>query len=97
MSVWFAEERPRKPRLSRERIVRAAVEVLDAEGVGGFSMRRLAARLNAGVMSVYEYVRGVEDLYDLAVDEAFAEITLPGDDSGPSVAGEHVKGYARRI
>lgn len=74
--VWMADERPRKPRLSRERIVAAAIALLDAEGVAGFSMRRLAARLGAGAMSVYEYVRGVEDVYDLAVDGVFAEIDL---------------------
>jgi len=75
-AVWFTEERPRKPRLSRERIARAAVDLLDAEGVTGFSMRRLAARLDAGVMSAYEYVRGKEDVLDLAMDQVFAEIEL---------------------
>ncbi|SEG84497.1 DNA-binding transcriptional regulator, AcrR family [Thermomonospora echinospora] len=79
-AVWFTEERPRKPRLSRERIARAAVELLDAEGVTGFSMRRLAARLGAGVMSAYEYVRSKEEVLDLAMDQVFAEIEL--DDSG---------------
>lgn len=79
-AVWFAEERPRRPRLSRERIARAAVELLDAEGVAGFTMRRLAARLGAGVMSAYEYVSGKEDVLDLAMDEVFAEIEL--DDPG---------------
>lgn len=72
--VWIAGERPRKPRLSRERITEAAVSLLDAEGVAGFSVRRLAARLGAGTMSLYEYVRGVEDVYDLAVDAVLAEI-----------------------
>jgi AcrR family transcriptional regulator len=70
----MAGERPRKVRLSRERITEAAIGLLDAEGVSGFSMRRLAARLDAGTMSLYEYVRGVEDVYDLAVDGVFAEI-----------------------
>lgn len=81
--VWLADERPRRIRLSRERIARAAVDLLDAEGVSGFSMRRLAARLHAGTMSVYEYVRGVEDVYDLAVDEVHAEIPLETDGTAP--------------
>lgn len=81
-AVWFAEERPRKPRLSRERIVGAAVELLDAEGVEGFSMRRLAARLDAGVMSTYEYVRSKEDVLDLAVDAVIGEIE-PADATAP--------------
>ncbi|MFI6289050.1 TetR/AcrR family transcriptional regulator [Streptomyces sp. NPDC051018] len=78
-AVWFAEEKPpRKPRLSRERITRAAVALLDADGVEGLTMRRLAARLDAGAMSLYEYVGGKEDVLDLAVDEAVAEIGLTG-------------------
>ncbi|WP_228000735.1 TetR/AcrR family transcriptional regulator [Nocardia australiensis] len=75
--VWFEEQPPpRKPRLSRERIVTAAVGLLDAEGVEGFSMRRLAARLDAGVMSLYEYARGREDVLDLALDAVLDEVPL---------------------
>lgn len=81
--VWMAQERPRKERLSRERITDAAIGLLDAEGVAGFSMRRLAARLGAGTMSLYEYVRGVEDVYDLAVDGVFAEIDLDTGEGTP--------------
>jgi AcrR family transcriptional regulator len=73
--LWLrGEERPRKPRLSRERIVAAAVDLLDAEEVDGFSMRRLAARLDAGTMSLYEYVSSREDVLDLALDAALGEI-----------------------
>ncbi|MEV4564765.1 TetR/AcrR family transcriptional regulator C-terminal domain-containing protein [Nonomuraea sp. NPDC049419] len=82
-SIWFRDDaRPRRPRLSRERIVTAAVELLDAEGVAGFSMRALAARLRAGTMSLYEYVRSKEDVLDLALDEAIGEIGEPPAD-GP--------------
>ncbi|WP_021591282.1 TetR/AcrR family transcriptional regulator [Actinomadura welshii] len=58
--------------MSRERIIEAAVALLDAEGVDGFSMRRLAARLNAGTMSLYEYVKSREDVLDLAMDAVMA-------------------------
>ncbi|KAB8192662.1 TetR family transcriptional regulator [Nonomuraea phyllanthi] len=78
MSIWFREaggdRRERRPRLSRERIVEAAVDLLDAEGVAGFSMRALAARLQAGTMSLYEYVKSKEDVLDLALDEVIGEI-----------------------
>ncbi|MFE2753656.1 TetR/AcrR family transcriptional regulator [Actinosynnema sp. NPDC059335] len=82
-AIWFAEEPERKPRLSRDRITRAAVELLDAEGVAGLSMRRLAARLRAGTMSLYEYVGSREDVLDLAVDAVLAEIELDVDDDLP--------------
>ncbi|MBF8189865.1 TetR/AcrR family transcriptional regulator [Nonomuraea sp. K274] len=81
-SVWFRDgERPRRPRLSRERIVEAAVALLDAEGVAGFSMRALAARLKAGTMSLYEYVKSKEDVLDLALDAVMGEIDLVECDS----------------
>lgn len=81
--VWLrGEPRRRRPRLSLERIVAAAVGLLDAEGVDGFSMRRLAARLDAGTMSLYEYVSAKEDVLDLALDAVLGEIDLTGPD-GP--------------
>ncbi|MCK1817753.1 TetR/AcrR family transcriptional regulator [Streptomyces sp. XM4011] len=80
-AIWFGEQPPeRKPRLSRERITEAAVAVLDADGPEGLSMRRLAARLDAGVMSLYAYVSGKEDVLDLAVDAAVARIATDGLD-----------------
>ncbi|MEV4750841.1 TetR/AcrR family transcriptional regulator C-terminal domain-containing protein [Streptosporangium sp. NPDC049248] len=81
-SIWFRDEGPaRKPRLSRERIVRAAVELLDAEGAECFSMRALAARLRAGTMSLYEYVTSKEDVLDLALDEVFGEVEMAETDA----------------
>ncbi|MGS2643798.1 TetR/AcrR family transcriptional regulator C-terminal domain-containing protein [Streptosporangium sp. LJ11] len=76
-SIWFRDEdRSRKPRLSRERVVEAAITLLDSEGVAGFSMRALAARLRAGTMSLYEYVTSREDVLDLALDEVIGGIEL---------------------
>ncbi|HET8726582.1 MAG TPA: TetR/AcrR family transcriptional regulator C-terminal domain-containing protein [Alphaproteobacteria bacterium] len=64
-------QKPRsEPPLSRERIVATAVELLDAQGVNGFTMRRLADRLGAGVMSLYWHVDNKEDVFDLALDSA---------------------------
>ncbi|PYE86935.1 TetR/AcrR family transcriptional regulator [Phyllobacterium leguminum] len=57
-----------EPPLSRERIVAIAVELLDAEGTGGLTMRRLADRLGSGVMSLYWHVDNKEDVFDLALD-----------------------------
>jgi len=62
-----AQAMPETP-LTRERIVVAAVELLDAEGVGGLSMRRLADHLGSGVMSLYWHVSNKEDVFDLALD-----------------------------
>ena len=57
-----------EPPLSRERIVVAAVELVDAQGAGGLTRRRLAERLGSGVMSLYWHVSNKEDVFDLALD-----------------------------
>ncbi len=57
-----------EPSLSRERIVAGAVELLDAHGVGGLTMRGLATHLGSGVMSLYWHVDNKEDVFELALD-----------------------------
>ncbi|MEW9804414.1 TetR/AcrR family transcriptional regulator [Mesorhizobium marinum] len=54
--------------LSLERIVAASVELLDAQGVGGLTMRRLADHLEAGAMSLYWHVDNKEEVFGLALD-----------------------------
>lgn len=61
------EPRSESP-LSLERIVATAVELLDAHGVDGLSMRRLADRLGSGAMSLYWHVDNKEAVFDLALD-----------------------------
>jgi AcrR family transcriptional regulator len=70
-----------RPGLSRERIVRAAVDIADAEGLAALSMRRVAGALGAGAMTLYRYVPGKDELLDLMVDEVYAE-DLPLDETG---------------
>ncbi|WP_432587565.1 TetR/AcrR family transcriptional regulator [Streptomyces sp. HD1123-B1] len=83
-SVWLSE--PKTPRrkgaqqpvgLDRLKIVAATVRLLDAEGLTGFSMRRLAAELGVTAMSVYWYVDTKDQLLELALDAAMGEIVLP--------------------
>ncbi len=58
--------------LSLDRIVATAVELLDAEGVEGLTMRRLADRLGAGAMSVYWHIGNKDAVFDLALDAVLA-------------------------
>lgn len=67
--------------LSREQIVRAAIELLDADGVDGLSMRRLGARLGSGATSVYWHVGNKDNLVGLAADAVFGEVELPDPES----------------
>jgi AcrR family transcriptional regulator len=75
-----AEERARgggRTRLTRERIVRAAMELADAEGIDAVTMRAVARRLGAEAMSLYRHVRDKDDILDELVDRVYLEIALP--------------------
>lgn len=63
-----------RPALTRERIARAALVLLDREGPEGFSMRTLAAELGTGTMTLYGYFRSKDELLDAAVDVAVEEV-----------------------
>jgi AcrR family transcriptional regulator len=84
-SVWLRPPRTPtgQPSLSREQIVRAAIELLDAEGPAGLSMRRLGTKLGAGATSLYWHVANKDELLELAVDEVLGEVyvPVPGDTS----------------
>ena len=60
--------------LSRERLVAAAMELADAEGISAITMRRLAADLGVEAMSLYHHVPGKELLLDGLTEAILAEI-----------------------
>ncbi|MEV7354795.1 MULTISPECIES: TetR/AcrR family transcriptional regulator C-terminal domain-containing protein [unclassified Kitasatospora] len=83
--IWLRPERTGrgpKPAHSRTSIAAAAVEIADAEGLDAASMRRVAAALGAGTMSLYNYVPKKEHLLDLMLDAVTAEYELPAAPSG---------------
>ena len=61
-----------RPRLTLEAIVDQAVTVADAEGLDAVSMRRVAADLSVGTMSLYRYLPGKEELLDLMLERVGA-------------------------
>ncbi len=54
--------------LDRDRIITAAIEFIDTQGLAGLTMRRLGEVLGVEAMSLYRYVPGKEDLLDAVVD-----------------------------
>ncbi len=74
--------RGQRPALDRAVVVRAAIAVADEEGPEAISMRRIAARLGVGTMSLYWYVASKEELIDLVVDQLIGEEGLPECPSG---------------
>jgi AcrR family transcriptional regulator len=68
--------RDRQP-LSRDRILRSAIALVDEGGVEKLSMRKLGQALGVEAMSLYNHVRNKEDLLDGLIDLVFAEVPLP--------------------
>lgn len=78
-TIWLKPPKRSRdvPALTRERIVQAAVEILDSEGQNGLTIRKLGARLNAGATSLYWHVETRDDVLELALDSILGEISLP--------------------
>lgn len=68
-SIQSVQEPRSEPPLSLDRIVTTAIELLDAEGLDGLKMRRLADRLGSGAMSLYWHVGNKDQVLDLALDK----------------------------
>ena len=68
---------PERLPLSRDRVLRAAMAVADAGGIGALTIRSLAQSLGVKPMSVYYYVANKDEILDAIVDLVFAEIELP--------------------
>jgi AcrR family transcriptional regulator len=63
--------------LSRDRVLRAAMELADEGGLEGLSMRRLAQQLGVEAMSLYHHVRNKDDLLGGMLDIVYSEIDPP--------------------
>ncbi|ONI89192.1 TetR family transcriptional regulator [Saccharothrix sp. ALI-22-I] len=63
--------------LSRDRVLRAAVAIADAGGVGALTMRSLADELDVKPMSLYHHVANKDEILDGIVDLVFSRIELP--------------------
>ena len=84
--LWGAGPPPKsrgpKQGLTVERIVRAGIEIADADGLGALSMRRVAERLGVGTMSLYTYVPSKAELVDVMYDRAVASVDRPEIEGG---------------
>ena len=67
---------PRR-RLSRERVLQAAIAHADASGLEALTMRTLAEQLGVAPMALYRHVANKDDLIDAMVDVVFVEIGVP--------------------
>jgi len=83
-----------KQRVSVDDVVGAAIAIADEDGVGAFSMRKVADRLGLGVMSLYTYVPGRSELIGLMIDEVVGEVELSPHDG---TLRDRTSGIARQL
>jgi AcrR family transcriptional regulator len=70
----------RRERLTRDRIVEAALRIMDEEGLEAVSMRRVARDVGVEAMSLYHYVRDKDDLLDGICAMVMCEFRYPDED-----------------
>jgi AcrR family transcriptional regulator len=88
-------QRPRREPLTQERIVDAALRVLDADGLDLLSMRHVARTLNTTAAALYWHVGSKDGLLDLIFDRVIGEQSVPDPD--PARWEEQVKEVARTM
>jgi len=81
---------PTQAKLSRERVLHAALALADSEGIEALTMRRLAQALGVEAMTLYYHVANKDDILDGMVEAVVGEMALPAID------GADWKGELRR-
>lgn len=71
------QDQARRTDLSRDLVVKTALQVLDAEGIDALSMRHLADVLGVGTMSLYHYVTDKDDLSEAVVELVLRDVHDP--------------------
>jgi AcrR family transcriptional regulator len=66
-----------KPRLSRPKVLLAAIALADESGIEALTMRKLGEQLGVEAMSLYKHVANKDALLDGMIDSVFAEVHLP--------------------
>ncbi|HVD71800.1 MAG TPA: TetR/AcrR family transcriptional regulator C-terminal domain-containing protein, partial [Actinomycetota bacterium] len=70
------EARHREP-LTRDRIIEAALRVMDAEGLEAVTMRRIGRELGVEAMSLYNHVEDKDDILEGVTDRVMNEFEFP--------------------
>lgn len=85
-----AADRGRYGRLSRERVLATALEIVDRDGLSALSMRGLGSELGVEAMALYRYADGKDALLDGLVEALFVELesALDGEPAARGWRGE---------
>lgn len=97
MSMETVPKARQRERLTRERVVSAALSVMDREGLEAVSMRRVGRELGVEAMSLYNHVADKDDLLDGIVERVMSEFRVPRDTADWLEAGREAAREWRRL
>ena len=97
MATRTRRSQRRSEALSRERIVEAAVELLDAAGEGGLTFRALTERLATGPGAIYWHVANKGDLLGAAADLVVAAALAPSLSTAPAESPDSPRDEIRAV
>jgi TetR/AcrR family transcriptional regulator, tetracycline repressor protein len=86
---------PGRPSVPRDRIVAAALQIVDEQGAEALSMRTLAQRLDSGTATLYRHFANRSDVVAQVVDRVFGEVEYDADDLSSKPWQELCKSFAR--
>ncbi len=92
-----ADAASRRVPLSRERVIRVAIELADRDGFEALSMRKLGQELGVDAMALYRHVRSKDDLFDGIIEAIVGEIERPRAPDGWMIALREQVMAARRV
>jgi AcrR family transcriptional regulator len=103
-ATWWLERqaratrrRPRTDGLSTERIIAAALVLVDTEGLEALTVRRLADHLATGSASLYRHVASRDELLVLLVDHVLGDVRYPPADVSGRAKVEALSSELRRV
>jgi AcrR family transcriptional regulator len=97
MAIRAVPKARSRSRLSRERVLRAAITHADAGGLEALTMRTLAEELGVAPMALYRHIANKDDLVDAMVDVVFSEIDLPASTASWKTAMRQRAISARKV
>jgi AcrR family transcriptional regulator len=90
-------EKPRREPLTRDRIVRAALRIMDEDGLEAVTMRRVGRDLGVEAMSLYNHVNDKEDILDGICELVLSEFRVPQVEGWDEAARLAAREYRRLL
>src|ERR1043166_7816853 len=91
------EAKPRREPVTRERVIQAALRIMDEGGLEAVSMRRIGRELGVEAMSLYNHVQDKEDILDSICEAVLSEFRTPDADGWSEGARQAAREYRRLL